>query len=314
MDLVDVAGELYGLAPEEFTPTRNERAKQARADGDKELATGVKQLRKPATAAWVVNMMVRRQADEMEQVLGLGESLRAAQEELDAESLRSLTRQRRQLTTAVTTQGRRLAYELGHKISDAVADQVEQTLHAAMIDEGAAAAVRSGLLLEPLSATGLGDLDVAGAVAVPAAIGLSPPRAQRAAKPSPVKDETRKEEAPQLSVVEDETRRLEEAREKAEEATQAAEKAQRKLDKAAKRVSRLEAKSLQLQGRLDELRRTVSEVEHELEGVEDDLEAVEDRRDRLERKRDKARVAVEKAQQELAKLESRSGPSGSAGP
>ncbi len=51
--------------------------------------------------------------------------------------LRALTRRRRQLTAAVTTQARGVAKERGLKVTAAVADQIEATLTAAMVDEGA---------------------------------------------------------------------------------------------------------------------------------------------------------------------------------
>src|SRR4051794_39274406 len=172
--LLSIAEELYSLTPAEFTGTRNQWAKQAKADGDKDLAARITDLRKPSTAAWVVNALMRHQGEEMAQVLDLGASLRQAQENLDGDALRDLTRQRRQLTTAVTHQGRVLAGDLGQKVTQAVADQVESTLHAAMVDEQAAAALRSGMLVSALAATGVGDADVVDAVAGPSAVGLTP--------------------------------------------------------------------------------------------------------------------------------------------
>ena len=99
--LLSIAEELYALTPSEFTGSRNEWAKQSKAE-DPELAKRILALRKPSVAAWVVNMMMRHQGDQMTQVLELGASLRQAQENLDGEAMSELTRQRRQLTTAVT--------------------------------------------------------------------------------------------------------------------------------------------------------------------------------------------------------------------
>src|SRR3954454_14602709 len=70
----DVADRLYGFPPVEFTAARDEAAKQA--DGGERKA--VKALRKPTVAAYVVNMLARRQRDEVEALVGLGEDLRAA--------------------------------------------------------------------------------------------------------------------------------------------------------------------------------------------------------------------------------------------
>ncbi|MDD9205173.1 transposase, partial [Georgenia sp. 10Sc9-8] len=98
--LLDVASELYGLRPTEFTQARNERARKLRADGDRDLARAVTALRKPSVAAWTVNMIVRHMAERVEDLLELGAQLRAAQDNLDATQLRELNKQRRQLTAA----------------------------------------------------------------------------------------------------------------------------------------------------------------------------------------------------------------------
>ena len=58
-------------------------------------------------AAWVVNMLVRHETEQVDQVLAVGAALRDAAESLDGKELRELTKQRRQLTAAVTTRARR---------------------------------------------------------------------------------------------------------------------------------------------------------------------------------------------------------------
>src|SRR5699024_6203889 len=123
-----------------------------------------KRLAKPSTAAWVVNMLVRHRPDEVGQLLDLGAQLREAQADLQGDELRRLDRERRRVTSAVTTQGRRLARELGQKVSQAVADQVQETLHAAMSSASAADAVRSGTLTAALSPSGWGEVDTDGSV------------------------------------------------------------------------------------------------------------------------------------------------------
>ena len=300
--LLSIAEELYALSPGEFTGTRNQWAKQAKADGDKELASRVTELRKPSMAAWVVNMLVRHQADEMAQVLDVGASLRQAQENLDGDALRELTRQRRQLTTAVTHQGRVLAGDLGQKVTQAVADQVESTLHAAMVDEQAAAALRSGMLVSALTATGVGDVDVVEAVAVPSAIGLT-------ARPRTMPAKKRAE----LSVVPDpEPDREQQAREAeraaaqkaVDEAVAAADDAQKRLRKATKRVKRIEARTLQVADELEEARRRVADLEHEQEVLDDEAVTADEKRERAEQRYTAAQEALEKAQAALAEVES----------
>ena len=63
-------------------------------------------------------------------MLAIGAALRDAQEGMDGAELRALTKQRRQLTSAVTGQARALAADEGVKVTQSVADQVEATLTA----------------------------------------------------------------------------------------------------------------------------------------------------------------------------------------
>ena len=169
-DLLALADELYGLPLAEFTPARDRRAKELKGTP---AAAPVKALRKPSLAAWVVNLLVRREAEQVEQVLSMGAALREAQAAMSGDQLRELTRQRRQLTAVVTQQARSLAAEAGVKVTQSVAEQVEATLTAAMVEEACAQAVRSGLLVGALSATGVDEVDVAAAVALPEALGFT---------------------------------------------------------------------------------------------------------------------------------------------
>jgi hypothetical protein len=302
--LLSIAEELYSLPPGEFTGTRNQWVKQTRSDGDKDLATRVAELRKPSLAAWVVNMMMRHQGDEMAQVLDLGASLRQAQSDLDGEALRELTRQRRQLTTAVTRQGRTLAGELGQKVTESVADQVQDTLHAAMVDEDAAAAVRSGMLVAALAATGVGSLDVAEAVAVPAALGLTARQRPKPARPATGRAELTVVPEPEPDPEElRRERELQAARDAVARAVAAADEAARKLRKARKRVSKAQAQTLQAADELEEVRRRAAELEHTLEQLDAETTSAEERRDRAESRYAEAQDALESAQGALAELE-----------
>ena len=241
-ELLAVADELYSLPLERFTPARDALVKERKAD--KELAAAVKGLKKPSVAAWVVNLFVRREAAQVEQVIAVGAALREAQEGMDGAELRALTRQRRQLTSAVTQQARALAAEEGVKVTQAVADQVEATLTAAMLDPECARAVRSGQLLGALRSTGVDSVDVAAAVASPEALGFA--ASPTSAAPVP---------PPDLHVVPDDEGAL--ARERAEEELEAAEavvaEAEGRLTSAGEAVDELQARSLQVQAEIDEL-------------------------------------------------------------
>ena len=262
--LLEIADELYALPLADFTPARDALAKEHKAD--KALAAAIKGLRKASVAAWVVNLLVRRDPDQVDQVLAVGEALRDAQENLDATQLREFTKQRRQLTASVTTAARRMAREEGVRTTDAVAEQVEATLTAAMLEPDAARAVRSGLLVTALAATGLGDLDLSGAVAVPEALGFSA-TARPAAAPAPT-------QRPQLHVVPDpdaDKKARAAADERLAEAKALLARNEKEHRAARRAVEKLQARTLQIQSEIDELRSRIADLDATLEEVDDEL-------------------------------------------
>lgn len=296
--LLEVADALYALSMPDFTPARDARAKELKGQ-DKDLSAQVKALRKPSLAAWVVNALVRHETDQVEQVLAVGEALRAAQESMSADELRALTRQRRQLTAAVTTRARALARELGVKVTPAVADQVEATLTAAMIDQSCAAAVRSGQLVTALAATGVDEVDLATAVATPDALGFSARAAEPAPDPGP-------EHRPDLHVVPDpdaDEKARAAASEQLATAEQALAEATEAHEAAATEVSELEARALELQSGMDELRGRLAKLESQSEQVDEELADAEDVRAEAEDVLTDATRARDTAAAVLAKLQ-----------
>jgi len=308
MTFAEVVEELYGLTPAEFTEARNQAATTLRGS-DRALSDRVKSLRKPATAAWVVNMLVRHNAEEMSQVLDLGESLRQAQADLDGDALRELARQRRRLIGAVAGKGTALARDLGPKVSESVQRQVEETLHAAMIDTDAAAAVRTGLLVDALSATGVGSLKVATAVADHTALGSPGPGPAAVRSIGSTSAPARSTELSVVPEVDPEEKRREarrEARKAAQEAVRAA-----KADRATARkdlaeqeiaVSDLQASTLQMNGEIDELRRRIDTLEDRLEKLDDDAETAGQERDEAAEGLALAESALAGAEAELDRL------------
>ncbi|GAB3196778.1 hypothetical protein GCM10027062_06800 [Nocardioides hungaricus] len=291
-DLLGIADELYGLPLTEFTPARDAKAKQLKGT---DLAAPVKALRKPSLAAWVVNLLVRRETEQVDQVLAVGEALRTAQDAMSGQELRELTKQRRQLTAAVTTQARRTAREEGARVTDAVADQVEATLTAAMVDAECARAVRSGLLVAALTTTGLEPADVAASVALSEALSFEG-RGFEATTP-PAEPPGR----PDLHVVPDPEAEARAARAALEAAESTLAGAAEEHDRARAAYDDLEARSLQLQAEIDELRGRIAELESAAEEVDDDLSEAEDARDEAAdalteatRARDAAAAALDK--------------------
>ncbi|MER6262838.1 hypothetical protein ABT203_25170 [Streptomyces sp900105245] len=153
MDLDAVADELYALRPEEFVAARDRRALDARRAGEQGLAAEIGALRRPSLAAWVSNLLVRREPDEVPPLLALGEELRRAHRELDGPRLRRLARRQNEVIGALARQARRLAGQSGHPVGEGVQREVEKTLHAALADADAAREWAAGRLVKPLHAT-----------------------------------------------------------------------------------------------------------------------------------------------------------------
>lgn len=155
-DFDDVADELYGLPPEEFTAARNAYQKQAKQAGEPDLAKRIHALAKPTVTGWVANQLVREHEDELRPLLELGAGLREATRTLSGDQLRQLSRQQHELVYALVQQGRQLAKSAGRKISDDAARGLEDTLRAALADEAAAGLLMAGRLIEALHHDGFG--------------------------------------------------------------------------------------------------------------------------------------------------------------
>lgn len=263
-ELLAIAEQLYAGPAEEFTQARNAAAKRL---SDKAVAKRVTALKKPSVAAWAVNLLVRVETEQIDSVLALAESLRAAAEALDGDELRALTKQRRQLTTALAGSARSHARNAGVRLTGAVIDQVEGILTAAMLDPVAAQVVRTGRVVTAFTATGLSDLDVDSVVAVPDALDV-PATARPAADEQPA--------APDLRVVPDNGARLEAAEDALEEATTRVHEAEALVAEAEESIETLNARRLQLQGEADELRRRIAAIEDDVEQVDDELEEAEE--------------------------------------
>lgn len=149
VDLDEVADRLYALPPSEFTAARTAQARAAKDAGDARLSREIARLRKPTVSAWAVNRLAREHPGELAELLDVGERLRAAWQEQDADALAELTRRRGE----VAARAGRLARQEG-ELSAAAGTEVDQTLDAALVDAAAAAEVRQGRLVKPLQYSG----------------------------------------------------------------------------------------------------------------------------------------------------------------
>ncbi|WP_168626763.1 transposase [Cryobacterium sp. BB307] len=281
--IAEVARELYALPPDAFTAARNDRAK-----ADPAIGKEVKAFKKPSVAAWAVNLLAARRGDELEQVLALGAALREAQDDLDAKSLRELTRQRRQVIAALGRAAAELAEEAGHPISGATRDEVEQTLQAGLAEPAAAAAVRSGRLVRALAFAGLESVDLSGAVAggepdAPAAPARKPSAGAAAAKPvKRLKDQARK---------------------KAEEAEAAAREVQDELDRLEGEADEALAARDRLEAQREELIARLDQLEEQLASSARDATTLQHRRERAERDAERAAAAADRARERAAEFD-----------
>lgn len=269
-ELEIIAAELLTGPPDEFTATRNARAKEA---ADPALSAAVRALRKPSVAAWVVNLFARDRAARLGQALQLAAELREAQEDLDAATLSQLGRQRRALTSQLAAEAAALATAQGARVTDSTLEAVRQTISAAFFDPDAAAAVASGRLIRDLEPTGSIDLD--------AVVGGGRPAAPAA--PEPVADEV---------AARRERRRAEQARRDAE----------KKQERAERQAQRAERDATAAQGRLDQLTARIAEVERELDRLRRDRDQAAQDAAAADESRAQAADALAEAQHELEAL------------
>lgn len=260
--LNEIAVELSAVPPSEFVAARTARAKSL---GDAALAAQVKTLRKPAVAAWAVNVLAQERRAELERLLGLAAALRDAQAALDARKLAELGRERRTLVDTLTELVSQLADARGERLSTSSVEAVRETLNAAVFDADAAGAVASGRLTRPLEASGGFSVDLEGAVA-------GGPAEEPSIRPRPdgSKDDIaaareRLRAGKALRAAEKEASasardlaKISEQREDAREKAAAIEKRVQELRRELTRVERDLAESL---GRLDELDAQVTEAE-----------------------------------------------------
>ncbi|MCD2193954.1 hypothetical protein LQ327_11260 [Actinomycetospora endophytica] len=311
-DVEDAADELYGLHPDHFVPRRTELVKQARAAKDKEAATAIGALRKPSLGAWLANVLARESPDEVAALEELGASMRTAQEELSGDALRTLTRQRRELVGALVARARRLARADGVGVGDSVARDLENTIAAALADEGAARAFAAGRLTSALE-PGVG---FTGGVEPSRSSGRRPPPRGSASHRPPPRREPEPEPEPESEsaevpddeaasrAAEEERRRAREAADRAvERAREARDDADRAAERARTRVGQAESDHTEAEDAVTALRERLERAESDEEQAREQRDAARQARDEASTAADEARRALDQAEAERADLE-----------
>lgn len=156
--IADVVARLYSVPPDEFMGERIEAVERAKAAGDGQLAAQISKLRKPSLAAWLVNLLAHQRPELIDELLALGDELRAAQRELRGSQLRDLSLRRRTTVAALIREARALAVAAGRPVPEKMPlAEVEQTLTAALADSDTADEVRAGRLTRPREYAGFGE-------------------------------------------------------------------------------------------------------------------------------------------------------------
>lgn len=268
MEFEAAADELYGVLPSEFTATR----KRLAAGLPREDARRLTALRRPTAPAWAVNLLVRD--DAVGPLLDLGERMRDAWS--GGGDLTPLDRERATLVGELVRRARRLVDDAGRSLSDASADEVEETLRAAIADPSAADAVREGRLDHPIRHAGFGPFAAAPAAQSPAArtTTAKKPGATAKAREDREREERRKREE-----------RMRAAERRAEEADRALAEWESALDEARQRLAETD-------DRLAELRERLRDAEVERADLDRRAQVAGRERDRATRAAREARRRV----------------------
>jgi len=145
--------ELYAGPLDAFVRERDALAKARASAGDAEGAARVRALRKPVVSAWALNRLAREEPEAVNDLLALGDPLRAAQRRAisggDVEPLREAIEDRRRLVTSLARTASEILEAAGTGSAPHSGD-LTSTLEAAAADEEAAALLRSGRVVKPL--------------------------------------------------------------------------------------------------------------------------------------------------------------------
>ena len=182
-----VRAELYAGSPADFVARRDELAKQARGEGDRELATAIKALRRPTVGAWYLNVAAAAGLTSLRELLELGRELRETQAAGDFAALRDLAARRGPLVSRVLRDLTAHLAQVGIAATSSGLDEVRTTLGAALADPAVDAQVRAGQVDRAHSYGGFGEVEMAAAPPPPAPSGSSK-TSKETSKAPPKKD------------------------------------------------------------------------------------------------------------------------------
>ncbi|ACQ79808.1 conserved hypothetical protein [Beutenbergia cavernae DSM 12333] len=277
-DLDTRIADLYAGPLDAFIPGRAALAREVAQGGDDVGGARIKRLPKPTLAAWIVNQVVRERPDDVDALAALGDELRDATEDRDRGRITALDRLRRTRVDGLVADVLAAGSIGGRKVSADAARRLGETLTAVVMDDGAAAAVRSGRLAQALQYVGFGMVDESGEPAdVVDLVGRArEDDGERAAggAASP--------EAPP------------------DDALAAAE---REVAEAAAEVDRVESRRDDAAAEVKAATATLDPLEAEARRLDDEIERLSADRQKVGRRRDAASAALEAAKSKLAAVD-----------
>lgn len=259
MDVEEVADELYGLSLDDFIATRTAREREAKAAGDKALASQIRSMVKPNQVGWLANQLVRQHADEIQPLLTLGSELRDATEALTPQQLQEFSRQQRLLVNGLVQKAKQLGFDRGKSISEATAQGLQETLQAALADSEAAGRLLRGRLVEGMQHVGFGPGLTANTSArrPPAAAAAQQDAAKKRSPAVDAKDR-------QQAQVERAQRDVERAESLAHDAIEMRDDTQAELKQAKRAVKDLEERVAKLRAKLDDAEESLTTANRDL--------------------------------------------------
>jgi hypothetical protein len=247
MDLESASQELYRVAPTQFTATREAMAAEAREEGQRELASSLKKLRKPSVGAWLANLLVFEQSRDVEHLVKLGAELRAPNRKLEGENIRRVSKETGDAVSTLVRDAKEKASRQGQSVSAAAAQELEGTLDAAFADPQAAERLLEGRLINGLHYSGLGFSEQTGSEPPAGAKGSSSGRSARS-------------EADEAAA----RRSLEKANNEADQADTQLEKTRQAVAEGAHELTRLKSAEMQAVQRAKEAHQRASAAKEKL--------------------------------------------------
>jgi hypothetical protein len=274
----DAVDELYGLAFDEFTPRRDELAKELRATGKRDEAAWVKALPKPSAAAWLVNQLARTEKSDARRMLEKADGLRITQERALArrasrEDLAAATKEYAEAAQTLLSKAPGFLDRRGAAPSQITLERTAETLRAILLDDVALAAFAAGRLTREQRAAG-GFALSRQATAAPAGAGKTTKAGKRptarATAATAKEAERRAQERARARAVATEARSrhrarqrdVSEAQREVREAERELERAQRRLQRATQALERARAKEADAGKRVEQAEASLEDIQN----------------------------------------------------